>query len=180
MVTLRKFESRMDSDDIARMRCALPVDSLALLAVPEELRPWLQLATSLTQKLGQAVGTKPGLILLGEGLEQGNAWESETLGTADRIYARHIALTINDNPVVLARSITTQGAGMNALTGLRTRPLAELLFEDPLWQRDRAIQYLRLTDQIPGRSCYWHHQQLAAGLIVQEFFLPNLIAAIGV
>ena len=78
MVTLRKFESRMDSDDIARMRSALPVDSLALLAVPEELRPWLQLATSLTQKLGQAVGTKPGLILLGEGLEQGNAWESET------------------------------------------------------------------------------------------------------
>ena len=116
----------------------------------------------------------------GRGLEQGNAWESETLGTADRIYARHIALTINDNPVVLARSITTQGAGMNALTGLHTRPLAELLFEDPLWQRDRAIQYLRLTDQIPGRSCYWHHQQLAAGLIVQEFFLPNLIAAIGV
>ena len=62
---------------------------------------------------------------------------------------------------------------MNALTGLHTRPLAELLFEDPLWQRDRAIQYLRLTDQIPGRSCYWHHQQLAAGLIVQSSFTES-------
>ena len=156
------------------MRCAQPVDSLAALAAPEELRPWLQLATSLTQKLGQAVGTKPGLIVLGEGLEQGNAWELDILAPADRVYARHIALTINGEPVVLARSITTQGAGMDALTGLHTRPLAELLFEDPLWQRGRAIQYLRLTDQVPGRSCYWHHQQLEAGLIVQEFFLPNL------
>jgi chorismate-pyruvate lyase len=162
------------------MRCAQPVDSIAALALPETLRPWLQLETSLTQKLGQSVGTKPGLIVLGEGLEQGNAWESDTLGTTDAIYARHIALTINDDPVVLARSMTTQGAGMDALTGLRTRPLAELLFEDPLWQRGSAIQYLRLTDQIPGRSCCWHHQKLGADLIVQEFFLPNLAAAIGI
>ena len=161
------------------MRCAQPVDSLAALAPPEALQPWLQLATSLTHKLGQTVGTKPGLIVLGEGLEQGNAWELDSLGSRERVYARHIALTINGGPVVLARSITTQGAGMDALTGLHTRPLAELLFEDPLWQRGRAIQYLRLNDQIPGRSCYWHHQQLDAGLIVQEFFLPNLVTAIG-
>lgn len=161
------------------MRCAQPVDSLAALAAPEKLWPWLQLATSLTQKLGQTVGTKPELIVLGEGLEQGNAWELDILGLRERVYARHIALTINGEPVVLARSITSQGAGMDALTGLHTRPLAELLFEDPLWQRGRAIQYLRLTDQVPGRSCYWHHQQLEAGLIVQEFFLPNLVTAIG-
>jgi chorismate-pyruvate lyase len=162
------------------MRCAQPVDSIAALAPPETLRPWLQLETSLTQKLDQTVGTRPGLIVLGEGLEPGNAWESDALGTTDPIYARHIALTIKDNPVVLARSITTQGAGMNALTGLHTRPLAELLFEDPLWQRGSAIQYLCLTDQIPGRSCCWHHQQLGADLIVQEFFLPDLAAAIGI
>lgn len=161
------------------MRCAQPVDSLAALAAPAKLWPWLQLATSLTQKLGQTVGTQPGLIVLGEGLEQGNAWELDILGLRERVYARHIALTVNGKPVVLARSITTQGAGMDALTGLHTRPLAELLFEDPLWQRGRAIQYLRLTDQVPGRSCYWHHQKLEAGLIVQEFFLPNLVTAIG-
>jgi chorismate-pyruvate lyase len=118
--------------------------------------------------------------VLGEGLEAGNAWESDALGTTDPIYARHIALTIKDYPVVLARSITTQGAGMNALTGLHTRPLAELLFEDPLWQRGSAFQYLCLTDQIPGRSCCWHHQQLGADLIVQEFFLPDLAMAIGI
>jgi len=162
------------------MRCAQPVDSIAALAPPEQLRPWLLLETSLTQKLGQTVGTQPGLIVLGEGLEQGNAWESEALGTNDRIYARHISLTIQNNPVVLARSVTTQGAGMDALTSLHTRPLAELLFEDSSWQRGNAIQYLRLADQIPGRSCYWHHQQLDAGLIVQEFFLPDLAAAIGI
>ncbi len=180
MATLPKSESNLDAGAIVQMRRAQQVDSLAALALPEELRPWLQLGTSLTQKLGQTVGTKPGLLLLGEGLEQGNAWESDALGTADRIYARHIALTVNDDPVVLARSMTTQGAGMDALTGLHTRPLAELLFEDPLWQRGSTIQYLRLADQTPGRACYWYHQSLDAGLIVQEFFLPNLAAAIGI
>lgn len=163
-----------------QMRRARQIDSWAALAPPEKLRPWMQLGTSLTQKLGETIGTKPGLIVLGEGLERGNAWESEALNTNDRIYARHIALKVDGDPVVLARSITTQGAGMQALIGLHTRPLAELLFEDPLWQRSSAIQYLRLADQTPGRSCYWHHQQLDAGLIVQEFFLPNLAAAIGI
>lgn len=140
-----------------------------------DLSPWLQLTTSLTKALAHEFAADPGLIVLGEGVEQGHDWERESLGASDQIYARHIALTIDQEPVVLARSVTIPGVGMEALTNLRNRPLAELLFEDPQWRRNPAKLLLRLGDGSPGRGCFWQNQQLGAMLVVQEFFLENFV-----
>ena len=66
----------MDSDDIARMRCAQPVDSRNAGSTRKAAA--LVAACDIVDPKAIAVGTKPGLIVLGEGLEQANAWESET------------------------------------------------------------------------------------------------------
>lgn len=153
--------------------------SMETLNAAEALHPWLRLTTSLTQKLQHSFATKPGLSLLGEGLEHGNIWERELLSAQQNVYARHIALTIGGTPVVLARSVTTRGSGMDALTHLKTRPLAELLFEDSQWERNANMQYLALDGGVPGRGCLWHNHALGAGLIVQEFFLHALLAKVG-
>lgn len=130
----------------------------------------------MTAKLSAQFSAPPGLTLLGEGLESGRRWEREALNAEKSIFARHIGLTVNEEPVVLARTVTLPGAGMDALTALQTRPLAELLFEDPEWRRGTAVQYLALEDGSPGRGCHWRNDKLQAGLIVQEFFLPSLSA----
>lgn len=167
----------LDSEEtVLRLRHASAVDTLAATNTPDALTTWLRLTTSLTAKLAAQFGSAPGLVLLGEGLESGQYWEREALITENSIYARHIALTVNEEPVVLARTVTLPGAGMDALTELRRRPLAELLFEDPEWQRGTAVQYLHLEDGSPGRGCHWRNDKLQAGLIVQEFFLPRLCA----
>jgi chorismate-pyruvate lyase len=159
---------------VERVRHASTVNSLLATNPPDILTTWLRLATSLTAKLAAQFGASPGLILLEEGLESGRRWECEALNAEKSIFARHIALTVNEEPVVLARTVTLPGAGMDALTELRSRPLAELLFEDPEWRRGTAVQYLHLEDGSPGRGCHWHNNKLQAGLIVQEFFLPRL------
>ena len=159
---------------VLRLRHANAVDSLAATNTPDTLTTWLRLTTSLTAKLTTQFGAAPGLVLLGEGLESGQYWEREALITENSIFARHIALTVNEEPVVLARTVTLPGAGMDALTELRNRPLAELLFEDPEWRRGTTVQYLHLVNGSPGRGCHWHNDKLEAGLIVQEFFLPKL------
>ena len=152
--------------------------SMETLNAAEALHPWLRLTTSLTQKLQHIFATKPGLSLLGEGLEHGNTWERQLLSAQQNVYARHIALTIGGTPVVLARSVTTQGSGMGALTSLKTRPLAEILFEDSQWERSPCMQYLAMDGSVPGRGCLWHNRAVDAGLIVQEFFLHALLAKI--
>ena len=163
-------------DTVGALRHAATAESLTALSPKSALLPWLHLTTSLTAHLAAEFDTYPGLILLGEGLESGQRWELAALNTAGVVFARHIALTVNDTPVVLARTVTPPGPGMNALTELQTRPLAELLFEDPQWQRDTAVQYLCLEDGAPGRGCHWYNNRLEAGLLVQEFFLPELNA----
>ena len=162
------------SQSIPLLQSASPASSLEALCSHANLQPWLQLNTSLTKELQHTFASKPGLILLGEGLEAGEPWECELLATHLPVYTRHIALTIENVPVVLARSVTTQGSGMNALRALETRPLAELLFEDARWQKQAEERYLTLPNNVPGRGRLWQNQQLGARLIVQEFFLPTL------
>ena len=58
---------------------------------------------------------------------------------------------------------------MDALTSLNTRPLAELLFEEPQWKRQSCMQYLALEGGAPGRGCIWHNRDSCIVLIVQEF-----------
>ena len=169
------MQPKIDSvDAISWLRRARLVPSIDALAATATLQPWLELTSSLTRELHRTFEVKPRLTLLGEGLEPGSDWERYMLAANEPIYARHIALSINDTPIVLARSVTTQGPGMNALTNLHTRPLAELLFEDSLWRRQVETRYLLLEKGSPGRGCLWQNQDLGARLIVQEFFLGEL------
>ena len=164
--------------EIAWLRGARLISSNDALNAPEDLKTWLHLTSSVTKKLQQTFQTKPGLRLMGEGLEHGNSWEREVLPADQEVYARHIALTIEDEPIVLARSVTTQGRGMDALTKLNTRPLAELLFEEPQWKRQSGTRYLALQGGAQGRGCVWHNQDSGIVLIVQEFFLDSLFTKI--
>lgn len=161
---------------VAQLRRASTATSLEATDPSGSLRDWLQLNSSLTAQLTYQFGAPPGLIVLGEGLEEGQWWEKRALNADASLYARHIALTINEVPVVLARTVTTPGLGMKALTELRTRPLAELLFEGTAWTRQTVVQYLTLANGSPGRGCTWYNSHLHASLVVQEFFLPSLCA----
>ena len=164
--------------EIAWLRGARLISSNDALNAPEELKTWLHLTTSVTKKLQQTFQTKPGLRLLDEGLEQGNPWERELLLTEQDVFARHIALTIEEEPIVLARSVTTRGRGMDALTKLNTRPLAKLLFEEPQWKRQSGTRYLALQGGAQGRGCVWRNHDSGIVLIVQEFFLDSLFTKI--
>ena len=132
----------------------------------------------ILKKLQQTFQTKPGLRLLDERVENGNPWERELLLTKQDVFARHIALTIEEEPIVLARSVTTLGRGMDALTKLNTRPLAELLFEEPQWKRQSGTRYLALQGGTQGRGCIWRNHDSGIVLIVQEFFLDSLFTKI--
>ena len=67
---------------------------------------------------------------------------------------------------------------MDALTKLNTRPLAELLFEEPQWKRQSVTRYLALQSGAQGRGCVWHNRDSGIVLIVQEFFLDSLFTKI--
>ena len=164
--------------EIAWLRGARLISSNDALSAPEDLKTWLHLTTSVTKKLQQTFQTNPGLRLLEERLEQGNPWERELLLTEQDVFARHIALTIEEEPIVLARSVTTLGKDMDALTKLNTRPLAELLFEEPHWKRQSGTRYLALHGGARGRGCIWHNRESGIVLIVQEFFLDSLFTKI--
>ena len=164
--------------EIAWLRGARLISSNDELNASEDLKTWLHLTTSVTKKLQQTFHTKPGLRLLGERLERGNPWERELLLAEQDVFARHIALTIEEEPIVLARSVTTRGRGMDALTKLNTRPLAELLFAEPQWKRQSGTRYLALQGGAQGRGCVWHNRDSDSVLIVQEFFLDSLFTKI--
>ncbi|MEC8144320.1 MAG: chorismate lyase [Pseudomonadota bacterium] len=164
--------------EIAWLRGARLISSIDALNAPEDQKTWLHLTTSVTKKLQQTFQTKPGLRLLDERVENGNPWERELLLTKQDVFARHIALTIEEEPIVLARSVTTLGRGMDTLTKLNTRPLAELLFEEPQWKRQSVTRYLALQGGAQGRGCVWHNRDSGIVLIVQEFFLDSLFTKI--
>ena len=166
------------SQEIACLRGARLISSNDALKASEDLKNWLHLTTSVTKKLQQTFKTKPALRLLGERLEQGNPWERELLLAEQDVFAHHIALTIKEEPIVLARTVTSRGRGMDALTNLNSRPLAKLLFEEPQWKRQSGIRYLALQGGAQGRGCVWHHRQSGIVLIVQEFFLDSLFTKI--
>jgi len=105
------------------------------------------------------------------------------------VWVREIRMSINDTPVVAARSLTLLTASHGVWQGmrqLRVRPLADMLYHDPrITRSDFAIARLRaplafyvaLRQQIPPaaplfarRSIFWCHGQ---PLMVAECFLPD-------
>ena len=65
---------------------------------------------------------------------------------------------------------------------LGTRPLAQLLFDDPRWVRGSApIPLIELAQRRPGRTCIWRAAKPAgrraeSRILLSEFFEPGLSA----
>lgn len=146
------------------------------------LKNWVSIPGSMTRAVADACHQQPQVELRYQGPDRASRWEAVLIGKTSgcRVHAREISLTIAGNPVLLARSITpTGGAVEPLLRGLGNKPLAELLFTDPRWQRHQPPAILAGSNdgQLPGRVCVWDYDGRRSGiLLVAEYFLPELLA----
>ena len=139
------------------------------------LRPWSELTESMTAAVAHHCGGQARVRLLKEGIGAINTWEQHQLKAVGDVYIRHIELSVAGTPRLIARSLTATNSPVVALMqGLGERPLAELLFTDPLWQRATRTIHLQAPTDLPGRAVLWCHQKHQQRLLVEEFFLPAL------
>jgi chorismate-pyruvate lyase len=163
---------------IEQMRTAVPLSERhsATKNPPSSAEYWLTLTSSMTQAIADKFIQMPLVSVLSEGVEQPTAIELQRFDQHEPIFARHILLCINNNPLMMARTVTPASSpDVKALKGLLERPLAELLFSDERWQRQDALRPLVLANGLFGRSCLWRQSDSPeSGLLVEEFFLPGL------
>ena len=153
--------------------------TMAQLATEEpdaNLRPWSELTESMTAAVAHHCRGQASVRLLGEGVGPINSWEQDQLCIPGDVYIRHIELSVAEVPRLVARSIVAADSPIVALMqGLGERPLAQLLFTDPLWQRATQTVHLQAPTDLPGRAVLWCHQAHQHQLLVEEFFLPALL-----
>lgn len=133
--------------------------------VSTALRRWLQAPGSLTARL-RAHGTVT-LQVTCQGRQTLWPQEREALGTSEG-HVREVVLLIDGRPAVWARSVTPLSAvkgPWQAMKGLGTRPLAELLFTRRHVQRDPLV-----GERLPRHSAERQH-------IVREWQRLGLIAS---
>lgn len=156
-------------------------------------RPWLTYPGSLTRRI-VSHSRDFRVELLGEFLRVPNEDEYAALGRPShrRAFVREVVLHANGRPVVLAHSIVARrdvGGEWRAVPGLGTRPLAVLLFSDPLVRRT-PFEYARVDARHPlwkrarevfGRDfpALWARRSLfrrhGRPLMVTEVFLPSIL-----
>ena len=161
------------------------------LPQPPDLAPGLLAfvseAGSLTERL-LATGHRFGVQVLSQGASQANPDELALLALpADSLlYARHVLLTLDDTPVVYARSIArldcpvwqpildrgSRSLGLTLFGGLPQLQRGPLHYQQlgpahPLHQACHST-----TAQLPARRCRFVLEQ--APLVVCELFLPAL------
>ena len=136
----------------------------------------------MTRAVARHCGSRPQVVVHRSAADRSQLWEAKLLRleARQRVFAREISLQIDGRSVLDARSVTTAGGAIEArLRGLGNKPLAELLFEDPLWQRLTGPLPLagRNQQSPPGRVCVWRYRGRQPGtLLVAEYFLPELLA----
>lgn len=161
------------------------------LPQPPDLAPGLLAfvseAGSLTERL-LATGHRFGVQVLSQGASQANPDELALLAlpTDSLLYARHVLLTLDDTPVVYARSIArldcpvwqpildrgSRSLGLTLFGGLPQLQRGPLHYQQlgpshPLHQACHST-----TAQLPARRCSFVLEQ--APLVVCELFLPAL------
>ena len=155
--------------------------------LPARYQAWIELPDALTAAISRVHGQRVHVEPSYEGTTRAAAWEAALLrgwrsdNQWRRVYCREVALTLPGRTVVLARSLTAiNDPSVAALRSLQRRPLAELLFHDPLWQRAAppvALRWHRGADVIIGRASLWHRSGRRPGrLLVEEYFLDALFA----
>jgi|GEM_PF-1070883 len=157
--------------------------------LPTHYQAWIELPDALTEAIARVHGQRVSVTPLYEGSARAATWENALLASrrgdihCRRIYCREVALTLPGRTVVLARSLTNiNDPSVAALQALQRRPLAELLFHDPLWQRPAmpvALRWHRGAGVIVGRASLWHRSGRRPGtLLVEEYFLDALFAPV--
>ena len=144
-------------------------------AIPEELRYWLTLPTSLTQalRLRSDVFTVEVLEQRRVSLALPIDGFSDGLGPCP-MFSRKVLLKHGDTAWVAAHTLIPERSldgGLRQLTQLANQPLGELLFANPGVSKGHL--QVCATDRGWGRRARYllNHQPL----LVSEFFLPELI-----
>ena len=156
-------------------------------------RAWLAYDGSLTRRIVSHSRTFR-VELLGQSLRIPNEDEYRALGRPShrRAFVREVVLHADGRPVVLAHSIVARRdieGPWRSVLGLGTRPLAMLLFTDPLVRRT-PFEYARVDARHPlwrrarhvfGREfpTLWARRSLfhrhGRPLMVTEVFLPAVL-----
>lgn len=156
--------------------------------IPGALRGWIDLPGSMTREIARVSCSPPAVSLRFEGPGSPAPWEAQLLqlNQRRRVWIREISLDIADKAVLMARSVTCISSPVAPmLRGLGHKPLAELLFADPRWQRlqpplpvcSNSLP-LQPAGTLPGRTTVWEYAgKRSSRLLVSEFFLPALIAS---
>jgi len=150
----------------------------------DRIRPWIDLSDSMTRSIGDALGELPAVHPGLEGPTTLAPWERRLLGIDEPGgYAREVVLTVKDRPVLSARTVSRlQDPALEVIRRLGTRPLAQLLFDDPRWARGSApVPLIELGQRRIGRTCVWRAYRLngrraESRILISEFFEPDLFA----
>lgn len=156
-------------------------------------RPWLTYPGSLTRRIVERAGPVR-VQIVGQRLRFPNEDEYDALGRPHHrlAFVREVVLHAGGRPVVFAHSIALWrdlDGPWRGLRGLGTRPLAAVLFADPLVRRE-PFRYARVDRRHPlwkragrvfgrelpalwaRRSRFTRHGR---PLMVTEVFLPELL-----
>lgn len=118
------------------------------ISTRDSLRDWLRAPGSLSRRLAR-LGQRFEVQVLRQGVTPFRALERAALGLPPRglTVVREVILRVDGEPLVWARSAVHQRATTGpwrALKGLGTRPLAHLLYDNPLISRSE-LQPRRLS-----------------------------------
>lgn len=147
--------------------------------LPAPWRSWLLNTGSLTQNLKDLAPNRFSVTVLHTGFARASVSEAQAMGIAckEQVYIREVALCIDDNPCVFARSIiprSTLTGAERQLLFLRNKPLGEFLFSHKNMSRGK-IEVKQ--GQVNGQTSWARRSIFNLGkkpLLVSEFFLPQL------
>jgi len=137
------------------------------IATRNSLRDWLRAPGSLSRRLAR-LGERFEVQVLRQGVAPLRALERAALGLPPRglTVVREVILRVDGQPLVWARSAVHQRATTGpwrALKGLGARPLAHLLYDDPLISRSE-LQPRRLSRHGHTRRHAARQWQAATGM----------------
>jgi len=141
--------------------------------VPALVLPWLLDNSSLTAKL-KAKYTNFRVEVISQTENTPYDCELKLLGSAisDVIIVREVELMGEGLPVVFARSVIPQTSDTKSLLAIGSRPLGEILFDDPAIYRDQL--------EVGQHQGAWARRSTfivgTTKLLVSEIFLERLYA----
>lgn len=159
--------------------------------IPEGLIGWLLDNTSLTQRLKAICHDSFSVRILAQGWARPMLNEARKLKIHESKHAfiRQVYLFCHQQPVVFARTViparTIRGR-MRRLTNLGTKPLGEVLFNDPKIQRqdkeiakicvEHTLHRLAMRHQPKQKQAIWGRRSIFTyhkkPILLSEIFLP--------